>query len=147
VAFFNSIARKYAKYIYDKCRPIFKVFLLYYYYYYYYYYFHYNLFYSFIARSSSTYNNILALGATGVENETNKGGWEKIHGDHSVTLHGRTYHFLPPAQTLNPTGGISYFTFDTPAAYTALDKHADRVNRRKTGMLFLYHKYGMMLCY
>jgi len=108
---------------------------------------HYNYYFPFIARSSSTYNNILALGATGVENETNKGGWEKIHGDHSVTLHGRTYHFLPPAQTLNPTGGISYFTFDTPAAYTALDKHADRVNRRKTGMFSLYHNYGMMLCY
>jgi hypothetical protein len=76
----------------------------------------------------------LAFGATGVSNETNVGGWEKIQGEHSVTLHGRTYHFLPPAQSMNPTGGLSYFTFDTPAAFTALDAHVDRVSRHTPGI-------------
>ena len=40
------------------------------------------------SRDSVLYNNILALGATGVENGTS-GGWEKIPGNHSIKLHGR----------------------------------------------------------
>lgn len=40
------------------------------------------------SRDSVLYNNILALGATGVENGTS-GGWEWTPGDHSIKLHGR----------------------------------------------------------
>jgi len=40
------------------------------------------------SRDSVLYNNILALGATGVENGKS-GGWEWTPGDHSVKLHGR----------------------------------------------------------
>lgn len=70
---------------------------------------------------SAYYNNILAMGVTGVDN--GKGGkWEKIHGDHAVKLNGRTYHYL------NKGGGmcgLQYFTFDARAS---LDAHADVVN-------------------
>jgi hypothetical protein len=41
------------------------------------------------SRASSSYNNILSLGATGIENGKG-GGWEKIQGDHSCKLNGRT---------------------------------------------------------
>jgi hypothetical protein len=38
-------------------------------------------------------------------------------GDHAVKLNGRTYCFLPPAkQGVGPSGGLSYFTFDSRAA-------------------------------
>jgi len=48
-----------------------------------------------------------------VENETNKGGWQRgFRGDHCVTLHGRTYHYLPGSRSHNPSGGLSYFVFD-----------------------------------
>jgi len=40
------------------------------------------------SKDSVLYNNILALGATGVENGTS-GGWEWTPGHHSVKLHGR----------------------------------------------------------
>ena len=65
-------------------------------------------------RNSVSYNNVLALGATGVDNGDDEGhGFEKMHGGklqyqqffanlntcslaHAVKLHGRTYHFLQP---------------------------------------------------
>ena len=62
-----------------------------------------------MGRNSVSYNNILSLGATGVENESNTGGYETIYGDHSVLLHGRTYHFLP---NNSRTGGLYFFTYD-----------------------------------
>ena len=66
-------------------------------------------------RLSSTYNNILAISAVGVENERG-GGWERMLGDHSVTMNGRTYTYLPQAKTgTQMSGGISYFTFDKTA--------------------------------
>jgi hypothetical protein len=47
-------------------------------------------------RSSSMYNNMLSFGAVKVMNDQGVGGFEKIVGDHSVTLNGRTHHFIPP---------------------------------------------------
>jgi hypothetical protein len=47
-------------------------------------------------------------------------------GDHCVKLQGRTYSFLPPArQGVGPSGGLSYFTFDSRAA---LAGHAESRN-------------------
>ena len=46
-----------------------------------------------MGRNSVSYNNILCLGATGCENETGRGGYETINGDHSFLLHGRMYHY------------------------------------------------------
>jgi hypothetical protein len=74
-----------------------------------------------MSAKSSFYNGVLALGATAIDNGTG-GGWEKIVGDHSVKLHGRTYHFLP--QT-GGCGGLEYFTFN---AQEMLMRHADSLN-------------------
>ena len=41
-------------------------------------------------RSSNQYNNILSLGAVGVENAKEARGWDKIVGHHAVRLSGRT---------------------------------------------------------
>jgi len=64
-----------------------------------------------MGRNSVSYNSVLCCAATGVENNEG-GGFETIHGDHAVRLHGRTYHFLP---TSAGNGGLSFFTFDNLA--------------------------------
>lgn len=69
----------------------------------------------------SFYNGVLALGATAVDNGTG-GGWEKIIGDHSVKLHGRTYHFLPRT---GGCGGLEYFTYN---AQDSLTNHITSLN-------------------
>jgi len=66
------------------------------------------------SRNSSYYNNILAFGATGVENNTG-GGMCKVKGDHSAKINGRMYHHMRKAESADPSGGISYFTFDLPS--------------------------------
>jgi len=45
-------------------------------------------------RNFVSYNNILALGVAGVDNGSTYKGWEERYGNHSVILHGRTYHFM-----------------------------------------------------
>ena len=41
-------------------------------------------------------------------------------GAHAVKLNGRTYSFLPPATAgVGPSGGLSYFTFDSKVALMA----------------------------
>jgi len=74
------------------------------------------------ARNSVSYNNILALGATGVENGSPKGGWEVRFGDHCVVLHGRTYHFMT-----NSTGqnALRYFLYD---AQSDMIEHGNKLN-------------------
>jgi len=74
------------------------------------------------SRNSISYNNILALGATGIENGSEKNGWELRFGDHCVTLHGRTYHFLTNSAGMN---GLHYFLYDAQLDMMA---HADRLN-------------------
>ena len=45
-----------------------------------------------------------------------------------MKLNGRTYHFLPPASNgVGPSGGLSYFTFDSRAA---LAGHAQSRNEK-----------------
>jgi hypothetical protein len=61
-----------------------------------------------MSSNSTYYNNVLALGATGVDNGAG-GGFEKMVGDHAIKLNGRTYHFLPKT---GGSGGLQYFTFD-----------------------------------
>jgi hypothetical protein len=60
-------------------------------------------------RSSNQYNNILSLGAVGVDNAKQSRGWDKIVGHHAVRLSGRTYHFLPQ---VNTRGGLQYILHD-----------------------------------
>jgi hypothetical protein len=54
------------------------------------------------------YNGCFALGAVSVDNGKG-GGFEKIHGEHALTLNGRTHHFLPGTGSY---GGLEFFTFD-----------------------------------
>jgi hypothetical protein len=70
---------------------------------------------------SGYYNSVLALGATGVDNGKG-GGWEKVRGDHSVKLCGRTYHYMP---TTGGTSGIQFFCYD---AATSLESYGDSLN-------------------
>ena len=64
-----------------------------------------------MGRNSVSYNSVLSCAATGVENYEG-GGFEVIHGEHAVRLHGRTYHYLPSTKG---QGGLQYFTFDSLA--------------------------------
>ena len=73
------------------------------------------------SRNSVSYNSVLALGAIGVDNGCG-GGWEKIHGDHSLRLHGRTYHYL---NNTSKTNGLKYFTFD---ALAEAQNHGNQLN-------------------
>jgi hypothetical protein len=78
------------------------------------------------SRSSSIYNNILALASTGVDNERGGGFERNMHGDHAVKLQGRTYHTFPRAQAgSDMTGGLSYFIFDD---VDAMINHVERIN-------------------
>jgi len=67
-----------------------------------------------MGRNSVSYNSVLCCAATGVENNDG-GGFEHIHGDHAVRLHGRTYHFLT---TSTGNAGLNFFTFDNLANCT-----------------------------
>ena len=79
-----------------------------------------------ISRSSSAYNNIFALCATGVQNDQG-GGWEKnMVGSHCVKMNGRTYHKMNNAtNSTKPSGGVSYMTFD---CHEAIQAHVDELN-------------------
>lgn len=69
--------------------------------------------------ASNQYNNILSMGAVGVDNGRKfKKGWDKIIGEHSVRLSGRTYHVIKPSDA---KGGIQYFLHD--GRKNALSKH------------------------
>lgn len=74
-------------------------------------------------RSSAYYSNFLSIGATGVDNGRDT-GFEIIHGDHSVTMNGRCYTFMPG---LNSMGGLRYFTYDN---YPEMAEEARRVTNR-----------------
>ena len=79
------------------------------------------------SRNSVSYNNILALGATGVDNGTANRGWEYRFDDSCVTLHGRTYHFLNSSAG---KGGFQYFLYDAQAAMVA---HGNELNQYSGG--------------
>jgi len=67
-----------------------------------------------MGRNSVSYNSVLCCAATGVDNNEG-GGFETIHGDHAVRLHGRTYHYLTSS---TGNAGLNYFTFDSLANCT-----------------------------
>jgi len=79
------------------------------------------------SRNSVSYNNILALGATGVDNGTENSGWEFRFGDSCITLHGRTYHFLTNSSR---KGGFQYFLYDAQAAMV---QHGNELNTYAAG--------------
>jgi hypothetical protein len=55
-------------------------------------------------RSSNQYNNILSLGAVGVDNANETRGWDRVVGHAAVRLSGRTYHYIPQ---INHPGALS----------------------------------------
>ena len=68
-------------------------------------------------QDSSTYNNILAMGATKVCNYSTSPGWtSRGPGSAAVTLNGRVHHFFPNADSSDPSCGLSYFIYDSIAA-------------------------------
>jgi len=75
------------------------------------------------SRNCVSYNNILALGATGVDNGTDNSGWEFRFEDSCITLHGRTYHFLSNSAG---KGGFQYFLYDAQAA---MINHGNELNQ------------------
>ena len=57
-------------------------------------------------RDSNKYNNILALGAVGIENAKPERGYDHIVGNHCLRMSGRSYHFIPKS---NQASGVQYF--------------------------------------
>jgi len=57
-------------------------------------------------RDSNKYNNILALGAVGIENAKPQRGYDHIVGNHCLRMSGRSYHFIPKS---NSASGVQYF--------------------------------------
>ena len=84
------------------------------------------------AEKSSVYNNILALGAVGVENDRG-GGWEKINGPHAVSLYGRTYHKF---NNSSGRGGFQYFVY---CASESAANHAAQFNCDPNTILQLFN--------
>ena len=80
-----------------------------------------------MGRNSVSYNNVLCCAATGVENNEG-GGFEVIHGNHAVRLHGRTYHFLTNS---SGNAGLNFFTFDNLANCT--DYATNTLNNESKG--------------
>ena len=91
-----------------------------------------------MSRNSVTYNSILSLGATGIENGTG-GGWERIHGDHAITLHGRTYHYLTTSTGMN---GLKYFTYDALEAAKARGNSLNTAQGMRCNTQFLEQIYN-----
>jgi len=77
-----------------------------------------------LSPNSAYYNSLLSIASTGVDNGLS-GGYERIHGDHSVTLRGRTYHYIGDPNSWR--GGINYFTHDSVEAAV---RHGESLNTR-----------------
>jgi hypothetical protein len=69
---------------------------------------------------SSTYNNLVAMGATKVCNYSERPGFKnRGPGPFSVHLQGKLHHFFNLANSTNNSGGIGYFVFDNESALVA----------------------------
>jgi hypothetical protein len=70
---------------------------------------------------SSTYNNLVAMGATKVCNYTERSGYKnRGPGSFSVYLQGRIHHYFNNANSTDNSGGIGAFVFDNQSALAAL---------------------------
>jgi hypothetical protein len=94
-------------------------------------------------KSSNQYNNILSLGAVGVENDKEVPGWDRIVGDHSVRLSGRSYHYIPASNT---RGGIQYFLHDGRSQELAAHGRERDVDVPTLERLFYYLQQNNVLC-
>ena len=95
--------------------------------------------------SSNQYNNILAMGAVGVENDKPTRGYDKIVGNHCLRMCGRTYHYFPSSER---RGGIQYFLHDGRQGHGELSEHGRerQVNDATLVELFKALQEGNKLC-
>ena len=63
-----------------------------------------------MGRNSVSYNGVMSLGVTAADNDSGRGGFERIYGDHSFMLHGRMHICLPHHSS--ESYGLYYFTYD-----------------------------------
>jgi hypothetical protein len=69
---------------------------------------------------SSTFNNLVAIGATKVCNYTERSGYKnRGPGSFSVHLQGRINHYFNNANSTDNSGGIGAFVFDNQSALAA----------------------------
>ena len=68
--------------------------------------------YEHISCHSNLYNNTLSFGSVSVSNKREKGGFEKIIGNHAVTINGRTYHKTHAQKSSKVSNGLGYMFFD-----------------------------------
>ena len=94
-------------------------------------------------KSSNQYNNILSLGAVGIENDKEAPGWDRIVGDHAVRLSGRTYHYIPASNT---RGGIQYFLHDGRSQELTAHGREQDVDVPTLERLFEYMQHQNVLC-
>ncbi len=79
---------------------------------------------------SSTYNNLVAMGATKVCNYTERSGFKnRGPGPFSVHLQGRIHHLLNHANSTDNSGEIGAFVFDNQSALAAFASSCNLVPR------------------
>jgi hypothetical protein len=100
---------------------------------------------------SSTYNNLVAMGATKVCSYSKRPGFKnKGPGPFSVHLQGKLHHFFNLANSTDNSGGIGYFVFDNESALAAsassrnLDSCIMDIIKRG---LRVIHPYSCQLCF
>jgi hypothetical protein len=100
---------------------------------------------------SSTYNNLVAIGATKVCNYSERPGFEnRGPGPCSIHLQGKLHHFFNLANSTNNSGGIGYFVFGNESALGAsassrnLDSHIMDIIARGLREI---NPYSCQLCF
>jgi hypothetical protein len=80
--------------------------------------------------SATTYNNIMAFGATCVDNNNDVGGFERdFRGPASVTIKGHTYHKTHDQRQSNPTSGLGVMFFENSTAIVTDLARAENTRR------------------
>jgi hypothetical protein len=69
-----------------------------------------------MSSNATTYNNILAFGATAVDNDSGGGFENNFRGTHAITIRGRIYHKLHDQSSSDPSSGMGFYLFDYPEA-------------------------------
>jgi hypothetical protein len=96
-----------------------------------------------IVKASNQYNNILSLGAVGIDNDKVTPGWDVITGAHSVRLSGKTYHYIAASNT---RGGIQYFLHDGRNEQLAAHGRERDVDVPTLELIFEFMQQHNVLC-
>ena len=84
-----------------------------------------------MSANATTYNNILAFGATCVDNDTGGGFQSDFRGPASITIRGHTYHCTHVQSESKITSGIGVMFYEH-SKQTATDLAREQNNRRMT---------------